>query len=79
MTKFPKISVIVPCYNVEAYLIDCLNSLAAQTFTDFEVICVEDCSTDGTRNLLNAYKRPVGGGRDEGYSSPYQQRVGTFT
>lgn len=44
----PKISVIVPIYNVEAYIGDCIESLKAQAFQDFEVICVDDGSTDAS-------------------------------
>ena len=47
-----KFSVVVPVYNVEQYLDDCLRSLQAQTYSDYEVICVNDGSTDGSRRLL---------------------------
>lgn len=47
-----KFSVVVPVYNVEAYLDDCLRSLQAQRYADYEVICVNDGSTDGSRKLL---------------------------
>lgn len=53
--KKPKISVIVPCYNVELYLEKCLNSLINQTYKNIEIICVEDCSTDNTKNILKKY------------------------
>lgn len=49
------ISVIIPCYNAEKTIINCLNSLAKQTFTDFEIILVDDGSTDQTKNLINNY------------------------
>ena len=42
----PKISIIVPIYNVEKYLSRCLDSLLTQTLTDFEVIAINDGSTD---------------------------------
>ena len=41
------ISVIVPVYNVETYLEECLDSIQNQTYTDFEVLLVNDVSTDG--------------------------------
>lgn len=50
-----RISVIVPCYNAQDYLTDCLDSLAAQTWTDFEVIAIDDGSTDNTAAVLEAY------------------------
>lgn len=50
-----KISVIVPVYNAEKYLPACLESLLIQTFADFEVICVDDCSTDKSANVAENY------------------------
>lgn len=47
-----KISVIVPVYNVEKYLAQCLESLSRQTLSDLEIICVEDCSTDNSYEVL---------------------------
>lgn len=44
----PRVSVIVPVYNVEPYLEACIDSLLAQRFTDFEVVLVDDGSTDGS-------------------------------
>ena len=40
------ISIVIPVYNVEKYLADCLNSIISQNFTDWEVIMVNDGSTD---------------------------------
>lgn len=53
--KEPLISVIVPVYNVEKYLPMCLNSILAQTYKNFEVICVDDGSTDDSLALLQKY------------------------
>lgn len=53
----PKISVIVPVYNTARYLARCLDSIAAQTFTDWECICVDDGSTDESGAMLDAYAR----------------------
>lgn len=47
---------IVPVYNVEAYLDDCLTSLQSQEYTDFEVICVNDGSTDRSRDILSKWE-----------------------
>lgn len=52
-----KISVIVPCYNVEDYLEECLDSIINQTFRDIEIICINDGSTDNTLNILNEYAK----------------------
>lgn len=51
----PRISVIIPVYNVEAYLAECLDSVLAQTLPDIEAICVNDGSTDGSRAVLARY------------------------
>ncbi len=51
----PQISIIIPVYNVEQYLPDCLESVLAQTFTDFEVICVNDGSPDGCSKILDKF------------------------
>lgn len=53
----PFLSVIIPVYNAEAYLPRCLDSLLAQTFTDFEAILVDDGSTDGSAALCDGYAR----------------------
>jgi len=50
------ISIIIPIYNVEQYLRDCLNSVVAQTYPDYEVICVNDGSTDGSLLIINEFK-----------------------
>ena len=51
----PKVSIIVPVYNVEKYLPKCLDSLLEQTFSDIEIICVNDGSTDGSGEILKLY------------------------
>jgi glycosyltransferase involved in cell wall biosynthesis len=51
----PKISVIIPIYNVEKYLSACLDSVLSQTFTDFEAICINDGATDGCGEILSNY------------------------
>ena len=50
-----KISVIVPIYNVEEYVLGCLKSVAAQTFGDFECICVDDGSTDNSGKIADDF------------------------
>ncbi len=51
----PKISVIVPVYNVERYLSRCLDSILSQTYSDIEIICVNDGSTDNSADILSDY------------------------
>ena len=51
----PNISIIIPVYNVETYLADCLDSILAQTFESFEVILVDDGSTDGSPAIAQKY------------------------
>lgn len=50
-----KFSVIIPVYNVEKYLYQCLDSVFKQTFLDYEVICIEDVSTDHSLEILERY------------------------
>ena len=51
----PKVSVIIPVYNTEKYLEKCLNSVCNQTLKDIEIICIDDCSTDNSLNILKEY------------------------
>lgn len=50
-----EISVIVPCYNQELYIGDCLRSILAQSFTNYEVIVVNDGSSDGSWNVISKF------------------------
>lgn len=51
------VSVLVPIYNVEEYLDQCLNSLAMQTLEDIEIICINDGSTDNSSRILQKYAK----------------------
>lgn len=51
----PAVSVVIPVYNVEKYLQKCLDSVLAQTLKDIEIVCVNDGSTDDSRNILAEY------------------------
>lgn len=51
----PLISIIIPIYNTEKFLPDCIKSVLNQSFTDFELILVDDGSTDNCSNICNAY------------------------
>ena len=53
--KSPKVSVIIPVYNVEEYLPTCLDSIINQTLEDIEIICVNDGSPDNCLSILNNY------------------------
>lgn len=52
----PKLSFVMPCYNAYEWIGECLQSLLTQTERDIEIIIVEDCSTDGTREWLKDYE-----------------------
>ena len=52
----PKVSVIIPVYNVEKYLRECLDSVINQTLKDIEIICVDDGSTDKSPDILQEYQ-----------------------
>ena len=56
-----KVSVVIPLYNAEKYLGVCLESILIQTFTDFEVIVVDDCSTDSSVAIAESYVERFGG------------------
>jgi Glycosyl transferase family 2 len=51
-----KVSIILPVYNVEKYLSACLDSLLAQTLEEIEIVAVNDGSTDGSLQILQAYQ-----------------------
>ena len=51
----PKVSVIIPTYNVEPYLVKCMESITRQTLKDIEIICINDGSTDGSLKILQEY------------------------
>jgi len=53
----PEISIIIPVYNVEPYLRQCLDSVVNQTLRDIQILCVNDGSTDGSLSILQEYAR----------------------
>lgn len=55
MSGMPDISIVLPIYNVENYLGECLDSLIGQTHENIEIICVDDCSTDGSLAIEREY------------------------
>ena len=60
-TNPPPPSVIVPLYNAEKFIGECLDSLLEQTFRDFEVIVVDDCSTDSSPVIVRSYEEKFNG------------------
>ena len=78
----PKVSVIIPVYNVEPFLARCLDSVVGQTLRDIEIICVDDGSPDRSIDILNRYaaedarirvisqeNRGLGGARNRGFDA----------
>ena len=55
------VSVVIPLYNAEKYIADCLESLLAQTFQNFEVIVVDDCSADSSPAIVENYREKFDG------------------
>lgn len=53
----PKISVVIPVYNAEPFLRQCLDSVVGQSFRDIEIICVDDGSTDASSEILREYQK----------------------
>ena len=60
--KIPAVSIVIPMYNAEKYIGECLDSILAQTFQDYEVIVVDDCSTDNSRAIVQNYLPKFDGG-----------------
>lgn len=65
MNKKNKVSIILPVYNVERYLVQCMESLFAQTLSEIEIIAVNDGSTDHSLDILKQYQK----------QHPYQLRI----
>jgi glycosyltransferase involved in cell wall biosynthesis len=55
MSCSPKVSVVLPVYNAERYLAEAIESILAQTFTDFELLIGDDCSSDRSLDIMNQY------------------------
>jgi glycosyltransferase involved in cell wall biosynthesis len=65
----PKVSVLMPVYNGELYLQEAIDSILNQTFRDFELLIIDDCSTDGSVDIAKAYTDP----RVKVIANPYNQ------
>ena len=57
MNEAPKVSLIIPVYNVERFLEKCLDSALSQTLQPIELLCVDDGSTDASPEILARYAR----------------------
>lgn len=55
MTSLPHVLIVVPTYNHESYIVECLSSIESQTYPHIHVLCIDDCSTDNTFNLAKAW------------------------
>ena len=55
--SYPMVSIVIPAYNVEGYVDRALESIERQTFTDFEVLIVNDGSTDRTGDIIKQFTR----------------------
>ena len=84
----PKITIIVPVYNVEKYLRECLDSLMMQTLRDIQIICVNDGSADGSRVILQEYADldsrieiidKLNGGQSSARNAAYSSIKGKYT
>lgn len=73
------ISVIMPCYNIEKYVEETLKSVLNQSFKDYEIICLNDGSTDGTLQILNRYQELYSNIRvisNENHGVAYERNIG---
>ena len=67
-----KVSVIIPCYNMKKYLPECIDSILNQSIRDLEIICIDDGSRDGTKELLEYYQ-----GKSSNFHFIYQNNEGS--
>ena len=59
--NIPAISVVIPAYNTEKYIGECIESILSNTFQDFEIIIVDNCSTDKTPKIVKKFVSTGGG------------------
>ena len=73
----PAISIIIPMYNTEKYIGECLDSILAQTFDDYEVIVVDNCSTDNSAAIVESYVQKFEGKLQLVYEKIHSESSGT--
>ena len=71
MNRTPTISIIIPCYNQERYIAETLESVMAQTFSDWEAIIMDDGSTDNSKNIISIFLE-----KDERFHYYHQENQG---
>lgn len=57
MEKNRKVSIITPCYNAERFIAQAIDSVLSQTYTDWELLIVDDCSTDNSASIVREYEK----------------------
>ncbi len=65
-----KVSIVIPIYNAEKYLINCINSILNQTYKNIEILLVDDGSNDGSKKICEQYQE-----KDEGILGPFFWRT----
>ena len=56
LEKAPLLSIIIPCWNVELYIGELLNSIISQTYANWQVLAIDDCSTDKTAEIIKSFQ-----------------------
>ncbi|MEL5895823.1 glycosyltransferase [Bacteroides sp. GD17] len=69
----PLVSVIIPCYNAEKYIREAIDSIINQTYSNIEILCIDDCSKDNTLSMLREFE--VIDNRIRVYSNPINMRI----
>src|ERR1035437_2272954 len=54
----PKVTFVVPCYNLAHLLPECINSILTQSYEDFEILIMDDCSPDATPQVAQSFRDP---------------------
>lgn len=85
--EYPKASIIIPVYNVEKYLHQCINSVVCQSFSEFEIVLVDDGSTDASAGICDEYAsrdtrikvvHQLNGGLSRARNRGIKEAVGTY-